>query len=176
VLLLLFRNGHKPFSAKFICSAIHCATGDATPLPHILYLVVSLLVLPSARCRVWLSGQPINRSHSTGVSRRTCIVGSPCATNGTLFPPVPILFFRHGVISSSYTRTSSTRVPSITSMCGSASPRFASALKVGTIPSQMFPPKRTIGPGANTITVARLSPVLSKAFKVGHTPPSIHVS
>lgn len=29
-------NVHTPRSTWLICSAIHCATGDATPLPHIL--------------------------------------------------------------------------------------------------------------------------------------------
>jgi hypothetical protein len=31
------------------CSAIHAATGAATPFPHCLYRVESVLVLPSAR-------------------------------------------------------------------------------------------------------------------------------
>ena len=111
------------------CSAIQRATGVATPLPHILYRVLSLLVLPSARWRVWLSGHPMSRSHSTGVRRRTtvpsarnvccfipgCAAKAPAtsfrsrtssrwfwanAIMGVLFPPVPMRLSSDGVTSS----------------------------------------------------------------------------
>ena len=126
------------------CCPIHCATGLATPLPHILYRVVSAFCFPSARWRVWLSAHPISRSHSIGVSLRTCIVSSlvgSAATNGTLLPPVPIF---------------ADKVFTVFPFCIRRPSRYELS---------------------NTIsTVDRLSPVLSNAFNVGHTPPSIHVS